>query len=101
LSNAVKFTSAGGAVDVSLGRCEGFAEVEVRDTGIGIEAAELPFLFNRFWQSARRPKHDQSQGLGLGLAIVRQLVELHGGTVAASSPGLGRGATFTVRLPLA
>ena len=101
LSNAVKFTSAGGAVDVSLRRCAGFAEVEVRDSGVGIEPTELPFLFNRFWQSARRPKHDQSHGLGLGLAIVRQLVELHGGTIAASSPGLGCGATFTVRLPLA
>ena len=101
LSNAVKFTSAGGAVDVSLRRCEGFAEVGVHDTGVGIEPTELPFIFDRFWQSARRPKNEQSQGLGLGLAIVRQLVELHGGTVAASSPGLGCGATFTVRLPLA
>jgi signal transduction histidine kinase len=101
LSNAVKFTSAGGSVDVSLRRCAGFAEVDVHDTGIGIEPAELPFIFDRFWQSARHPKHELSQGLGLGLAIVRQLVELHGGTVAASSPGLGGGATFTVRLPIA
>jgi signal transduction histidine kinase len=100
LSNAVKFTSPGGAVDVSLRRCEGFAEVEVRDTGVGIEPTELPFIFDRFWQSARGQKHESAQGLGLGLAIVRQLVELHGGTVAASSPGRGRGATFTVRLPL-
>jgi len=100
LSNAVKFTSPGGAVDTSLRRCDELAEVAVHDTGVGIEPAELPFIFDRFWQSATRPKQEQSQGLGLGLAIVRQLVELHGGTVAASSPGLGRGATFTVRLPL-
>jgi signal transduction histidine kinase len=100
LSNAVKFTAAGGAVDVSLRRCEGFAEVEVHDTGVGIAASELPFIFDRFWQSTTHPRREQSQGLGLGLAIVRQLVELHGGTVEASSPGVGRGATFTVRLPL-
>jgi signal transduction histidine kinase len=101
LSNAVKFTAPGGAVDVALRRCEGFAEIEVRDTGVGIEPTELPFIFDRFWQSARSPKHEHSHGLGLGLAIVRQLVELHGGTVAVSSPGRGHGATFTVRLPLA
>ena len=101
LSNAVKFTAPGGSVEVALRRCEGIAEVEVRDTGVGIEPAELPYIFDRFWQSSRRPTHAHSAGLGLGLAIVRQLVELHGGTVEAASAGPGSGATFTVKLPVA
>ncbi|MDB4969942.1 MAG: response regulator receiver sensor hybrid histidine kinase [Myxococcales bacterium] len=99
LSNAVKFTPAGGSVEVALSRCSGVADVEVRDTGIGIVSAELPFVFDRFWQSAH-PNPQRTQGLGLGLAIVRQLVELHGGTVEAHSAGPGSGSTFTVKLPL-
>jgi len=100
LSNAVKFTPGGGEVTVRL-RSDGSSLVlEVLDNGEGIEPDFLPFVFDRFRQ------HDASTtrkhaGLGLGLAIVRHLVELHGGTVEAHSPGKGQGAFFTVRLPLA
>jgi signal transduction histidine kinase/ActR/RegA family two-component response regulator len=100
LSNAVKFTPRDGRVTISLRRFESFAEIEVRDTGIGIEADFLPRVFERFRQaeSALIRSH---RGLGLGLAIVRHLTELHGGTVSAASDGEGKGATFILRLPLA
>jgi len=100
LSNAVKFTPRDGHVYVSLRRVETFAEFAVSDTGIGIDADFLPRVFERFRQaeSALTRSH---RGLGLGLAIVRHLTELHGGTVSAASDGDGMGATFTVRLPLA
>src|SRR6185295_3705990 len=100
LSNAVKFTPRDGRVYVSLRRFESSAEVEVHDTGIGIDGDFLPRVFERFRQaeSALTRSH---RGLGLGLAIVRHLTELHGGTVSAASDGEGKGATFIVRLPLA
>ena len=100
LSNAVKFTPRDGCVYVSLRRFESFAEVEVHDTGIGIDGDFLPRVFERFRQaeSALTRSH---RGLGLGLAIVRHLTELHGGTVSAASDGEGKGATFVLRLPLA
>lgn len=100
LHNAVKFTPAGGHVDVavSCGECD--ATVEVRDTGQGISAEELPRLFTPFWQADSTAQR-QHGGLGLGLSIVHRLVELHGGRVSASSRGPGEGATFSVRLPLA
>jgi len=100
LSNAVKFTPAGGKVEVRLERGEEELTITVSDTGVGIEPEFLPFAFDRFRQfegGSTRP----SGGLGLGLAIVRHLVELHGGTVSAASRGRGQGATFTVTLPLA
>ncbi|HYV07873.1 MAG TPA: response regulator [Blastocatellia bacterium] len=99
LSNAIKFTQAGGRVDVTLEGIEGSARITVTDNGIGISDAFLPYLFDRFWQadSTFSRKHG---GLGLGLAIVRHLVELHGGTVNVESPGEGEGATFVVSLPL-
>jgi PAS domain S-box-containing protein len=100
LSNAVKFTSQGGSVEVSLGRADGLAEVVVRDTGIGIAPEFLPHVFERFRQ-AESPLTRSHRGLGLGLAIVRHLVELHGGSVSAESPGENQGATFTIRLPRA
>jgi len=100
LSNAVKFTPAGGCVHVSLRRCGGHAEVRVTDTGEGIDSEFLPHLFEAF-QQARRPGTTSTTGLGLGLAIVRQLVELHGGRVWAESDGEGSGATFVAVLPLA
>ena len=100
LSNAVKFTSRDGWVYVSLRRFESSAELVVRDTGMGIEADFLPRVFDRFRQ-AESPVTRSHRGLGLGLAIVRHLTELHGGTVAAESPGEGLGATFTIRIPLA
>jgi signal transduction histidine kinase len=99
LSNAIKFTEAEGAVGVRLRRAGGEAELLVEDDGCGIGADFLPFIFDRFRQ-ADGTSTRRHGGLGLGLAITRQLVELHGGTVKAESEGEGRGTTFTVRLPL-
>jgi PAS domain S-box-containing protein len=100
LSNAVKFTPRGGEVRVTLRRLNSHAEVTVADTGQGIAPEFLPFVFDRFRQADGSTTR-QHGGLGLGLAIVRQLVELHGGRVRVESPGQGQGATFTVELPLA
>ena len=99
MSNAIKFTSRGGRVEVHLTQVASQAEIRVGDTGKGIPTEFLSRVFDRFTQadSSRTRSHG---GLGLGLAIVRHLVELHGGTAAASSGGEGQGATFTVRLPL-
>jgi signal transduction histidine kinase len=99
VSNAVKFTPKGGRVEVALRPSGSHAEVTVSDTGEGIAPAFLPYVFDRFRQqdSSTTRRHG---GLGLGLAIVRHLVELHGGTVRAESAGVGQGATFVVRLPL-
>ena len=100
VTNAVKFTPTGGRVDVRLRRAGDVVELVVRDTGEGISADQLPHVFDRFHQVDR--SHTRRHGgLGLGLAIVRHLVEAHGGTVRADSAGRGRGATFTVRLPAA
>jgi CheY-like chemotaxis protein/anti-sigma regulatory factor (Ser/Thr protein kinase) len=98
-SNAVKFTSAGGHVEVCFKHLGQQAEIVVNDTGIGIAPEFLPFVFDRFRQAdgTITRKHD---GLGLGLAIVRHLVEMHGGTVQANSAGEGKGATFKINLPL-
>jgi PAS domain S-box-containing protein len=100
LSNAIKFTPEGGQVKVRVGQVNSQAEIVVTDTGQGIRAEFLPYVFERFRQadSSYTRKHS---GLGLGLAIVRHLVELHGGTVAAHSVGDGQGSSFTVRIPLA
>ncbi len=99
LSNAVKFTSRGGRIQVFLRRVNSHVEVEILDTGKGISPDFLPQLFTRFTQADTSITR-QHGGLGLGLALVKSLVELHGGTVKAASPGLGQGATFTVSLPL-
>jgi hypothetical protein len=99
LSNAVKFTPAGGLVTVKLERREGHVRLLVRDTGCGIAPAFLPFIFERFRQGASAETR-RTGGLGLGLAIVRNLAELHGGSVAATSEGDGTGAEFAVTLPL-
>jgi len=99
LSNAVKFTAKGGHIDIRTAPIDSKAEIEITDDGRGIEPHFLPHLFERFRQADSSTTRAEG-GLGLGLAIVRQLIELHGGTVTASSQGLGRGATFTVRLPL-
>ncbi|MEP0929738.1 MULTISPECIES: ATP-binding protein [Cyanophyceae] len=112
LSNAVKFTPNGGRVEITL-QCEagtnsesdsptllqGYAQITVTDTGKGLTDEVLPYIFDRFRQADSKTTR-QFGGLGLGLAIVRQLVELHGGTVQAESPGDGQGATFKVKLPL-
>ncbi|MDX6501439.1 MAG: hypothetical protein QOG23_4699 [Blastocatellia bacterium] len=100
LSNAVKFTSRNGHVYVLFRQSNSSAELVVRDTGIGIHPDFLPLVFERFRQ-AEGPVTRTHRGLGLGLAIVRHLIELHGGTVTAESQGEGLGATFTIRMPLA
>jgi PAS domain S-box-containing protein len=99
LTNAVKFTPAGGHVELSVQRALGTARVIVRDTGQGIPPEFLPHVFDRFRQADAGMTRSHG-GLGLGLAIVRELVELHGGRVWAESDGEGKGATFTVELPL-
>jgi PAS domain S-box-containing protein len=100
LSNAVKFTSEGGRVTAGLSRTERHIEITITDTGMGIEPQFMPYVFDRFRQADSTSTRKYG-GLGLGLAIVRHVVEMHGGTVAASSPGKGQGATFTVRFPAA
>jgi CheY-like chemotaxis protein len=99
VSNAVKFTEKKGRVQVRLERVDSHVEIVVSDTGIGIRPAFLPYVFERFRQ-AEAGTTRKAGGLGLGLAIVRHIVEMHGGTVDASSAGEGKGATFRVRLPL-
>ncbi|MFT3764825.1 MAG: ATP-binding protein [Minicystis sp.] len=99
VSNAVKFTPRGGHVRVSLTRAAGCAELEVADDGQGIPSEFLPHIFDRFRQADASTARRHG-GLGLGLSIVKHLVELHGGAVRAESDGLGRGARFTVALPL-
>ena len=99
LSNAVKFTPKHGRIQVRLERVNSSVEIVVSDTGIGIASEFLPHIFERFRQ-ADSGSARQHTGLGLGLAIVRNLVEMHGGTVYATSGGEGQGATFRVRLPL-
>jgi signal transduction histidine kinase/ActR/RegA family two-component response regulator len=98
LSNAVKFTPAGGEVRVSVAQSDGHVRVTVTDTGLGIRRDFLPYVFDRFRQGDQSTTRAHG-GLGLGLAIVRHLVELHGGTVSAESPGEGQGARFTFELP--
>jgi PAS domain S-box-containing protein len=99
LSNAIKFTARGGSVYVTLRHTDSSVEVTVQDTGQGIGPEFLPHVFERFRQ-AESSLTRSHRGLGLGLAIVRHLVELHGGTVRAQSPGESQGSTFTVSLPL-
>ena len=99
LLNAVKFTGEGGTVEVRVVRHETSARLSVRDTGHGIDPALLGKIFDPFEQGDSSTTRSQ-QGLGLGLAIVRQIVELHGGTIRAESEGEDRGATFTVDLPV-
>jgi PAS domain S-box-containing protein len=98
LTNAIKFTPSGGHVRVSLRAVGGQFELTVADTGVGIRADVLPFVFDRFHQPDRSIARRYG-GLGLGLSIVKHLVELHGGEARAASPGEGQGATFTILLP--
>ena len=100
LSNAVKFTPTGGRVEVRLIQINDRAQLQVIDTGKGISPEFLPYVFEHFRQEDGATTR-KFGGLGLGLAIARQIVELHGGTIAVASPGEGQGATFTVQLPLA
>ncbi len=99
LSNAVKFTESGGRVCVKVTQSGGAVEVTVSDTGQGIDKEFLPYVFDRFRQADSTTTR-QHGGLGLGLAIARHLVEIHGGTIRGESAGRGQGASFTIRLPL-
>ena len=96
LANAIKYTPPGGLIETRLMRDDGSAVIEVSDTGEGISAEFLPFVFDRRSQATER----RFAGLGLGLAIVKHIVELHHGSVGVRSEGVGKGATFTVRIPL-
>jgi signal transduction histidine kinase len=98
LTNAVQFTPTGGRITLTVGGDDQNATLSVTDTGAGIDAAFLPYVFDPFRQGDGSPSRRHG-GLGLGLAVVRQLVDLHGGDVVVASSGLGRGATFTVTLP--
>jgi PAS domain S-box-containing protein len=99
LSNAVKFTGADGLITVTLSSSDDWMEIQIADTGVGIRRDVLPFVFDRFRQADSSTSRSHG-GLGLGLAIVRQVVELHGGTVKAESAGEAHGATFTITLPV-
>ena len=99
LSNAVKFTPEGGRIEIRVERIHQHAQIEVSDSGSGIDPAFLPFVFDRFRQADSSSTRTHS-GLGLGLSICKHLVELHGGTIRANSNGVDKGSTFTVRLPL-
>jgi PAS domain S-box-containing protein len=98
LSNALKFTPAGGQIRVRLEADDTYVRVIVQDTGIGLSAESLPYLFQRFWQ-VQTVDNRSHGGLGLGLALTRHIVEMHGGSISARSAGLGQGSTFEVRLP--
>ena len=100
LSNAIKFTQRGGSVSIDLNCVETTARLTVSDTGDGISPGFLPYVFDRFRQAEGSISRKQG-GLGLGLAVARHLVELHGGTITAESEGVGKGSVFTVDLPLA
>src|SRR4029077_18938687 len=99
LSNAVKFTGRGGKVQVRLERVNSHVEVVVSDTGIGIAPEFLPHVFERFRQADAGIARERG-GLGLGLSIARQLTEMHGGTIDVSSGGVGKGATFRLKIPV-
>ena len=98
LTNAAKYTDPGGSIDVSVRRDAGGLCISVRDTGIGLSSAAIPRVFEMFSQMESALERSQG-GLGIGLALVRGLIALHGGTVSAHSEGQGKGSTFTIRLP--
>jgi signal transduction histidine kinase/ActR/RegA family two-component response regulator len=99
ISNAVKFTPGGGRVEVKLRRLDPWVTMTIKDTGRGITELELPYIFDRFRQADRSTTR-RAGGLGLGLSLVKNLVELHSGTITAESAGEGKGSTFVVKLPL-
>jgi CheY-like chemotaxis protein len=100
LNNAAKYTDSGGQLTLESRRLDDAVEVSVADTGIGMEADKLPFVFDMFMQFDLSLERTYG-GLGVGMALAKRLVELHGGTITAQSPGPGQGSRFTVRLPLA
>lgn len=100
LANAIKYTGPGGTIAVWMHLRQRSVVVRIRDSGIGIEPAELPRIFDRYRQAAPVAPYQKGDGFGIGLAVVQDLVRLHGGSVTASSGGLGRGSEFAVCLPL-
>nr|GEX62745.1 two-component sensor histidine kinase bacteria, putative [Tanacetum cinerariifolium] len=100
INNAIKFTPAGGSVTVSVTSADSFAWLQVSDTGPGIEKSQLEHIFQMFGQANHRPSNGHKGGLGIGLSLVKQLVEAHGGSISAHSDGPGQGATFKVGFPL-
>jgi signal transduction histidine kinase len=98
LGNAIKYTPDNGSIHLSLERADGMAKIEVRDTGYGIPAGDLPYIFNRFFR-VRNNGHEKVEGNGLGLAIVKSIIEQHGGQVTVESEP-GSGSCFTLTLPL-
>jgi len=98
LTNAVKFTPAGGRIEMQVWEEGSSAVIALRDTGIGFSAEALPHIFKRFWQAESGRGREQG-GLGLGLTLAKYLTELHGGTIQAASGGEGKGAEFRVTLP--
>ncbi len=100
LNNAAKFTEPGGAIDIDAGERDGALEIRVRDSGVGISEERLPRIFDLFFQSDPSPDRAHG-GLGVGLTLARRLVDLHAGTLTASSAGAGRGSEFRIALPRA
>ncbi len=98
ITNAIKYTAKGGSVELSLTLADGLAQFAVKDTGIGIAGADLPFIFDRFWRVDRARTRVERGGVGLGLAISQWIAQAHGGSILVSSR-LGRGSTFTVSIP--
>lgn len=98
ITNAIKYTAKGGSVELSLTQTDGMAQFAVKDTGIGIAGADLPFIFDRFWRVDRARSRVERGGVGLGLAISQWIAQAHGGSIIVTSR-LGRGSTFTVSIP--
>jgi signal transduction histidine kinase len=98
ITNAIKYTAKGGSVEISLTLVDGIALFAVKDTGIGIAGADLPFIFDRFWRVDRARTRVERGGVGLGLAISQWIAQAHGGSILVASR-LGRGSTFTVSIP--
>lgn len=99
LNNAAKYTEPGGRIEIDSAVKNGHAVLSIRDNGVGIENANLENIFNSFWQAGGTNRH--ATGIGVGLSLTKQIVEMHGGTISVKSDGLGKGSTFTVTMPLA